>query len=102
MPYKHAADKNRSTRAHRAKIRSEVIQRYGGRCVSCGETDAIVLVIDHVNDDGSAIKKPNGRRKYGGSILYALMKKEGWPSDKYQLLCCNCNIRKEFLRRGMK
>lgn len=101
MPYKCKHNKNALIRARRNKLRAEVISRYGGRCVLCSEADPIVLVIDHIFDDGAEIKKPNGRRRYAGTQLYALLRRLGWPRDKYQLLCCNCNMRKEFLRRGM-
>lgn len=78
--------------AARDAIRSEMIAAYGGECALCGENDHIVLVLDHVNNDGN-------KESCGGHSLYRRLRKENWPRDGYQLLCANCNTRKEFFRR---
>lgn len=85
-------------RAYRESLRADMITAYGGSCVFCGENDAMVLVLDHINDDGKLDTKSNGKRCVGVP-LYARLKKLNWPRDRYQLLCANCNMRKECLRR---
>jgi hypothetical protein len=82
---------------YREKIRMEMVEGYGGKCLHCGESDQIVLVLDHINNDGSVDRKLDSAS--GGFKLYARLRKEGWPKEKYQLLCHNCNFKKEYRRR---
>lgn len=72
-----------------------MVAAYGGKCAHCGINDQVVLDIDHIDNNGSI------HRKQGihGWQLYRLLKRQGWPKDNYQLLCKNCNWRKEILRR---
>lgn len=70
---------------------------YGGACLHCGESDVIVLVLDHINDDGKVDRKENSHN--GGYKLYLKLRKKDYPQGKYQVLCHNCNFRKEYLRR---
>lgn len=82
-------------RKSRDKTRSKVIEMYGGKCARCGESDPIVLDIDHVQDDGA-----EHRREMGfGNLLVSDVLKKGYRPDKFQMLCKNCNWRKEFARR---
>lgn len=83
----------------RDKLKEETIAAYGGKCVLCGESDPVVLVIDHINDDGKIERELYGISARGGHKHYARLKKAGWPKDRFQLLCHNCNARKEYNRR---
>lgn len=71
----------------RQQERLALIASFGGKCSVCGESDPIVLDFDHINDDGHKDSKKN--------IIYRV--KEN-PS-RFQLLCKNCNWRKEYWRR---
>lgn len=71
----------------RAALRLETIEAYGGRCVCCGEDWPMFLTIDHIDGDGWL-------EKGKGWHLYKRLKSQGWPKDKYQLLCFNCNSAK--------
>jgi hypothetical protein len=82
---------------YRHAIREEMVIAYGGCCIECGEADPIVLVLDHVNDDAPQDRRENGHK--GGYKLYMQLRAANWPKSRYQLLCQNCNFRKEYRRR---
>jgi hypothetical protein len=86
------ADRRKSCRR---RIREEFIAEYGGRCVCCGESEPKFLCLDHVDGDGAKHRKelsPNrGTRGGAATALLEDLKRRGWPKDKYQLLCYNCN-----------
>ena len=71
------------------KIRAEMLAAYGPRCAcpNCPETDPAFLTLDHINGGGIAHRKAVNS---GGGFLYRI-RNEGWPKDKYRLLCWNCN-----------
>jgi hypothetical protein len=81
---------------YRERIKKETIEAYGGYCKNCGETDLIVLNIDHIYNDGYKDKRQGIS---GGFKLYQKLKREGYPKGRHQVLCFNCNYRKEHKRR---
>ena len=81
---------------YRMRIKQEMIAAYGGECVECGEADPIVLNLDHIEDNGSEERQITER---GGFKFYMYLRRNNWPDNGYQLLCCNCNYRKEYWRR---
>lgn len=70
-------------------LKQEIVNVYGGKCECCGETIIEFLTIDHKKGDGAAHRREIGGK---GRKLYAAIKKEGFPKDRYRLLCLNCNI----------
>lgn len=90
-PRKHMDSCNKS----RVKVRIDMIIEYGGKCSSCGIDDFEVLDIDHIKNNGASHRR-NGLFGYN---LYRFLKKHRWPKDDYQLLCKNCNWKKELKRR---
>jgi len=80
-----------SNRNQRERLRTEMIAEYGGKCTCCGEAEPIFLELDHIYNDGADDRKING----SGVKLLGRLKKEGWPKDRYQLLCSNCNQGKQ-------
>lgn len=76
-------------------IKHEVLAYYSGgepKCAHCGETDIIVLCLDHIDGDGASQRKQS--RVTGTHLCYRL-RRDGFPSG-FQVLCCNCNVRKQF------
>lgn len=69
------------------ELKNRVHQGFGSRCSCCGVTNPEFLTIDHINRDG----KEHRKRVGSGIGLYRAIIKEGFPKDKYRLLCWNCN-----------
>jgi hypothetical protein len=94
-PAKIVTPKDRRIRLHKEaetkrKIRSELIAKLGGRCEICGEQDPIVLDFDHIDGNGT-----KHRTQHRNRSIYLIKK----YLNLYQLLCKNCNWRKEYWRR---
>jgi len=71
----------------RRRKRVEAIMALGGKCECCGETAIEFLAIDHINGRGN--NKDKAHRS--GEGLVDIARKEGYPRDKYRVLCHNCN-----------
>jgi hypothetical protein len=79
---------------YNANIRAQVLKAYGGacNCCCCGEETPEFLAVDHIHNNGSL-----ERREYGlgtGTKFYLWLRKQGFPKNRYQLLCHNCNFAK--------
>jgi len=70
--------------------RLQVIAKYGGKCVCCGESNWAFIDFDHIDGRGA-----RHRREVGGQITAKWIIKNGYP-DYLQLLCTNCNMAKAF------
>lgn len=75
------------------KIKKSTMDRYGGSCVCCGESELDFLTIDHIHENGAAHRRELGPTKKSGVHFYLWLKKNGYPSG-YQTLCMNCNLSK--------
>lgn len=76
-------------RSSAKKLRSDILLAYGGSCACCGESRHEFLAIDHINNDGAS-----HRRQLGSDRIYSWLKRNGFPRDRFQLLCHNCNCSK--------
>jgi len=83
------------TTKHRRKLRIDTILEYGGKCLRCGIDDLEVLDLDHIYNDGAVDRKKN----LFAYNLYRHLKKQGYPKERHQVLCKNCNWKKEIERR---
>jgi hypothetical protein len=88
---KMAYIKNREKRIAEAKktrttARALALEKYGGRCMCCGENRKEFLAIDHIGGGGKRHRKQHGYK----NLALWLMKK-GWPTG-YRVLCHNCNM----------
>ena len=88
--------------AYSAKIRhaikAAVLVGYGNRCACCGETEALFLSVDHVNNDGAAHRAALGGRYIGMEKIRRQIIKDKFPPN-FQVLCFNCNCAKGFFGR---
>lgn len=91
---------NNYARQSRQRIRNETIKEYGEICIKCYNTDIDVLTIDHIEGNGSRERRElfNGRN-LAGTPFYRWLKKNGYPKDKYQCLCHNCNWSKRVIHK---
>lgn len=72
-----------------------VISAYGGACSCCGERELPFLSIDHIKNDGA-----KHRKEIGGSQVYRWIIKNGYPKDRFRVLCHNCNVGRQ-LNKGV-
>ena len=72
----------------RLRLRAEAIKAYGSECYCCGEDNPRLLTIDHVNNDGHAMRKVSRLHR---DDIYKVVKREGYPTT-YRLACYTCNL----------
>lgn len=77
------------SRRRGASLREAVFSHYGKACACCGENEPMFLSIDHVDNNGSEMRR-NGVHGHGGSHFYYWLKSNGFPAG-FQTLCMNCN-----------
>ena len=77
-----------------ANSRRQVLEAYGGKCECCNESIPEFLGIDHINNDGAQHRRESGL--HGGGRLYYWLRKNGFPKDRFRLLCHNCNLARGF------
>ena len=65
----------------------------GGICVRCGFSDSRALQIDHINGNGSKLRK---KTSSSYELYKDVIKSVSNGENKYQLLCANCNWIKRF------
>lgn len=67
----------------RDRVRTEVLEAYGAQCKCCGENDARLLTVDHINGY-------NGGPR-GGLHLCLWLAKNAFPAG-FRVLCTKCNF----------
>lgn len=90
--HRNSAKRNAAIKTYRIELRAEVLAAYGGKCTCCAESHSDFLSIDHVNNDGAAHRRE--MRQAGGYNFYLWLRARGFPRDRFQLLCHNCNFAK--------
>lgn len=78
------------TKRYSRNKRRIVLDRYGGKCMCCGESQYEFLTIDHINNDGAA-----HRKSVGNNAICLWLIRNNFP-DGFQVLCWNCNAAKQF------
>jgi hypothetical protein len=87
------AAESEKTKRNQDRQREAVYGAYGGyKCNCCDEAEKMFLSIDHVNNDGAAMRKANLYRG-SGTGFYQWLIKNKFP-DGFQVLCMNCQVGK--------
>lgn len=68
--------------------RGKAINKLGGKCVNCGETDLRVLQVNHLNGGGGKDDK--------GLVFYRKIVKGERDIEDLDVRCANCNILYEY------
>lgn len=70
------------------KLRSAMVQAYGGACSCCRETELQFLTLEHIKGDGKLHRALVGE----GAPVWRDLKRQGWPKDGFTILCWNCHM----------
>lgn len=79
---------NNNTKRYNRNLKRQIISAYGNKCTCCGETEERFLTLEHKNHDRAEHIKKLGYAAY----IYRDVRKQGFPKDKYTILCMNCNF----------
>lgn len=79
------------SKQYRLLVKNIVIEKYGGLCNCCGESQILFLTIDHINNDEHLERG----EKYSTLSFYLKLKREKIRND-IQVLCFNCNLGKSI------
>ncbi len=82
---KYAKDHVENYRKNAARRRREAIEKLGGRCECCGETEYKFLAIDHIH--GLHYRD----RTESGNALVNKVRTNPNAEELYRILCHNCN-----------
>lgn len=74
------------------RINAEMYSLLGGKCKHCNIDDPRVFQIDHVDGGGNSRKIKN---RSGQGLRRQMLQEIREGSERYQLLCANCNIIKK-------
>lgn len=89
----HSVEYGAFLRTWRARLKAEVLAAYGGLCACCGEPEPAFLTVDHIYQDGKEHRKTVPAGKF-----YTWLKANGFPKDRFRLLCFNCNCARRFFK----
>ena len=80
-------------RKRNQRLKKQLIDLLGGRCVQCSITDIRMLQVDHINGYGNADRRLHGP---AGLIVYYIRHTEE-AKTKLQVLCANHHSLKTYL-----
>ncbi len=79
-----------------ANTKFKVMQRLGGKCITCDQTDLEVLTVHHVNHDGAEHRRTVSGG-YGSTKFYRWLLQTG-DFTGLECRCFSCNDNEAFLR----
>ena len=81
-------------KGYRKRIKIEILNHYGNKCVCCGESHIEFLGIDHIKGNRNKHRKIElGTILATGYEFYLWLKRNNYP-EGFQVMCNNCNIAK--------
>ena len=80
---------NMYDRDRQSYMRAMALERLGNQCKRCGESNPVVLQIDHINGGGRNELKRIGTRGVYRKVING-------ETGGYQILCANCNVIKKY------
>lgn len=80
-----------ASKASLEKLRHEILLAYGHQCVCCGEVEEAFLTLDHTQNDGAAHRRSFHGTQRTSAYVWREARRLGFPRDRFQLLCWNCN-----------
>lgn len=83
-------------KSYHQRMRQIVIEGYGGACTCCGEARREFLSLEHIRGKIDKISPVTGKLKNPIVMLREVIS-EGFPVEKYTILCYNCNMSRGFL-----
>lgn len=86
----HRTQEREADRRRRVSLRVEMLAAYGDRCACCSESTPEFLALDHIGGGGNEHRRSVTIR--GGHRTYLWLKRQGFPKDRFRLLCHNCNL----------
>ncbi len=95
LHFVHVGHWRERSRSHERTLKWETIRKLGGKCACCGIDTPEFLTVDHVKGDGSDHRRctpQNPRGRHTTPKIYRDIKREGYPKDRYRVLCINCNF----------
>lgn len=72
----------------RISLVMDAFDALGWQCACCGEDDIRFLSLDHVQGGGNIHREESN---LNNQQVYREARREGYPKDKWQILCMNCN-----------
>ena len=93
--YKHKNIIMEYGRVKSRRLKWDTIKKLGGQCACCGCKTPEFLTVDHVNGDGAKHRDYSARNRGGrrcSKTIYRDIRREGYPRDKYRVLCISCNF----------
>jgi len=78
------------------EYRNAIMDRLGHKCIRCGFEDPRALQIDHIDGGGRQHRLAVG---YGNRSYYKSILEDPNLTEKFQVLCANCNWIKRYEER---
>jgi len=80
------------------KIKTNLFEFLGNKCIVCNENDLDVLTLDHKFDDGKRDRKRFPFNNHYRYYLHHLIE----AKKTLQILCSNCNLKKSLFQTEFK